>query len=141
MVITAMASGRVGDCDGLTGVVPAANSAVHGNHIGVSHQLQIQRSQCRPKTAPAVQNQFGRVVWKLLFNIAFNHTFSEVRSSRNMPPGKFAFFPNVNQRQIVTGVPPVDDVLNRAFPNLSARTINNTEKTGRMCFAHESVHR
>src|ERR1700689_1908548 len=78
---------------GITLLPPVANAAVHGNHVGVAHLLQIICGQRRAESAAAIENYFRTQIGHTCLDIALDDAFAQVNCPGKMVLGKFAFFP------------------------------------------------
>ena len=88
-------SGLGFDC--VAGFFPAAKTAVHGDHVRVSHFLQVVGRQGGTVSPATVQDEFGILVGDRRFDVAFDNAFSEMDGPRDMSGRPFAFFPDVDE--------------------------------------------
>ena len=60
---------------------PVANSAVHGNDVGIPHFLQVIGGQRGAEAAATIEDEFGLQIGILGLNIALNDTLTQVNGS------------------------------------------------------------
>src|SRR6266567_2021891 len=78
-------------------LAPAAHSAIHGNHIGVAHFLQVVGCHCGAESSSAIQNHWSVKVGNAAFDVALDDSFTQVNCAGQMVFGEFALFSNVNE--------------------------------------------
>src|SRR5713226_2908470 len=117
---------------------PASNAAVHGEHVGVAHFLQIVRSQSGAISAAAVEHDRGVHFWYAFLDIALDDALAQVNGPRQMILGLLAFFPDINQNKLVTAVKPRFDVVNAHFSNPRFGIFDDVQKTSRMLVRHRT---
>src|ERR1700678_1564610 len=69
---------------------PIANSAVHRNHIRVTHLLQIIRSQRRPEAAATVEHNFRPQIRHAGLDVALDDALTQMDRARQVIFGEFA---------------------------------------------------
>ena len=117
---------------------PAPNAAVHGEHVGVAHFLQIVRGQRGAISAAAVEDD-GRVQFRHAFlDIALDDALAQVNGPRQMVFGVLAFFPDIHQNELVAAVKSGFDVVNAHFSNPLFGIFDDTQKTSRMLVRHRT---
>src|SRR5450755_2253775 len=117
-------------------LAPAPNAAVHGEHVGVSHLLQIVGGQGGAISAAAVEDEWGVQLRYALLDIALDDALAQVDCSRQMILGVFAFFPDIHQNKLVAAVKSGFDIVNAHFPNPLFDIFDDTQKTSRMLMRH-----
>jgi hypothetical protein len=94
---------------------PAPNTAVHGEHVGITHLLQIVGGQCGTVSTATIEDE-RRVQFRYaLLDVAFDDALAQMNRSRQVIFGIFTLFPNVDQQEFVATVKPGLDVVNAYF--------------------------
>src|SRR5579863_6186316 len=83
---------------------PPAPSAVHGEHVGVTHFLEVVRGQSGPETAAAIDNNGRLGVGNLFFNVALDHALTQMNGARQVSPSPFTFFPAIDEVESFSSV-------------------------------------
>src|SRR5438045_3899773 len=85
-------------------VAPAADAAVHGNDVGVTHLLQVVRRQCRAKAAAAVEDDRRVVIGYALLDVAFEDALPQMNCVGQVVLGPLALLAHVNEDKALTAV-------------------------------------
>src|SRR5580704_5581267 len=79
---------------------PAADSAVHGEHVGVTHFLQIVGRQSGAISSAAIEHDWRIQFGYSLLNVTFYYAFAQVNRSGQMVLGVLALFPDIDQEKL-----------------------------------------
>src|SRR5258708_33796329 len=91
-------------CGGVASFEPAFPAAVHGDHVFVTHFLQVVGGESRPESPAAVEHNGCRSVRNTLLYVALDDSFAEINCSGHMPASPFALFTHVHKRDFLAGV-------------------------------------
>src|SRR5580704_1083045 len=123
---------------GKTLFAPAPNAAVHREHTGVAHLLQIVSRQRRAKPAATVKHQKRILIGHATLNIALDDSFSQVDRPGQMIGRVFAFFAHVDQHKLLLAVQLRLDLIDRNFVNPFLGILDNLQKTSGVLMSHGS---
>jgi len=96
---------------------PAANSAIHGDNVTVSHYLQVIGGQGRAKTSAAIKYEFGLQVGIFGFNVALDDALPQVNGAWEVVGIEFAIFADVDENDFVAAIQTGLDLINVGFAN------------------------
>src|SRR5436190_18686145 len=121
---------------GKASLPPAANPAIHGEDAGVTHLPQVVGSYRRTEPATAVEDYRSIHIRNASFDVALNHSFSQVNRAGKMVLGKFTVFANIHQQELFAVVEFLFNVVNANFPDAGLGIIHNLQKARRMRHCH-----
>jgi 23S rRNA pseudouridine2605 synthase len=115
---------------GVAFFAPAANAAVHGNHVGVAHFLQIIGSESRAKPSPAIENHLRAEIGNASLNVAFNDPLAQVHGAGKMVLGKLALFAYIDEQKAVTAIHTGFHCVNVGLANARPGIVDDLQKPG-----------
>src|SRR5580704_6198535 len=118
---------------------PATYAAVHRNHVGISHLLQIVGRQGRAESAAAVQNHFHVQLRNSRLDIALDHTLAKVNRTWKMIFRELALFAHIHEKELVASVHSFLYRVDIGLANSRARVVNYLEKSRRMLVGHKKL--
>ncbi len=96
--------------------LPAAKAAIHRDHVGVAHVLQVLGRQGRAEAAAAIEDDRGVRVGDRLFDIPLDDSLAQMDRAGEMARLPLAVFADVDQVKRLTAVEPAFHVLRRCIP-------------------------
>jgi hypothetical protein len=77
--------------------LPAAETAIDGDHVGVAHLLEIIGRERGAVAAAAISDNAGLGIRNALFDVALDDAFAEMDGARGVTGVPFAFFADIDE--------------------------------------------
>ena len=120
----------------LTDFSPAANAAIHGDYLGVSHLLQVIGGQCGAEASATIKYELSLQVGNLALDVALDDALAEVDGSGEVVGGEFAVFADVDQNEFLAAIETGFDRVNGGFADAPLGVVHNLQKARRMLMSH-----
>src|SRR5580698_10977345 len=85
-------------------VPPVADAAVHRDHVGVGHLLQIVGCHRRAESASAVKHNLCAKLRHASLDVAFDDALTQMNRAGKMILGKLTLFANVYQNEFLAAI-------------------------------------
>src|SRR5690348_4633146 len=108
---------RLGLREWISFFAPTANSAVHREHVGVSHFLQVVGGQSGTKSASTIEHDGGIEFGHSLLNVALDDSLSQVNRSRQVIFCVLTFLADIYQHKFLTRIQSALDFVHICFAN------------------------
>ena len=115
---------------------PVADSAVHGNDIGVSHFLQVIGGQRGAEAAATIEYEFSLQIGILALNVALDDALAQVDGSGQVVGVEFAVFADVDENEFLAAIEPGFDRVNAGFADAPLGVVDNLQKARWMLMSH-----
>src|SRR5580698_3607004 len=119
-------------------LAPVADSAVHRNHIGVTHLLQVVSGQRGTETTAAIEDHLRVEFRYTRFDVALDDALAEVNGVGKMIFREFTFFAYVDQYEFVSAIHPRLDRVDIGLAHARLGVVHNLQEARRMLVGHEN---
>src|SRR5580700_1718418 len=116
---------------------PVPNPAVHRNHVGVAHLLQIVGGQRRAESAAAVKHNLRSKVRHPGLYVALDDALTQMNRARKVILGKFALFTHVHQDELFAAIQPLLHCIDVGFAYACLGVVHDLQKARRMLVGHK----
>src|SRR5580692_9370517 len=116
---------------------PVANPAVHRDHLGVAHLLQIIGGKRRSEASAAIKYHLRIQIRYARLNVTFDDAFAQVNRAWQVVLGEFALFSHVHQQKCITAVDSPLHFFGIRLANPRFGVVHNFQKPRRMLVSHK----
>jgi hypothetical protein len=109
-------------------LAPIADSAVHGNDVGVAHFLQVVGGQRGAEPTSAIKDERRIEGGTLSLDIALDDAFAEVDGSGEVVGGEFAIFADVDEHELFAAIEAGFDFVNVGLADALLGVFDNSQK-------------
>ena len=118
---------------------PVAYAAIHRDHVGVAHLLQVVGGECGTEPASAVEDHLGAKFGYTCFNVSFDDSLAQMNRAGQMVFGELTLFAHVDEQEFVAPIHPFLHFVHIRFPNACLRVVNDLKKPRRVLVGHENL--